>query len=707
MAVDLFYLFKFYIALLLLNAAVFPVTVRLFRGFEDKGTMFGKSLGMYICGYTMWLFSSCHILKFSKAASFALLGITFILIYVCEYFRFKSGDEEFFKSIKESWKHILFGEIAFLAFLIFFSWLFAHRVPDFGTERMMDYGFMVSLFNTDYMPPLDIWAAGCDINYYYFGQYIFTYMAKVASIPVGYAYSFGLAMIVAWSLVAVYRLVRDISKSRIGAFISAGFVTLGGNFHFIIFKYIVPIFWEILQLEGEAPSYWFANTTRYIGYTPEVIEDKTIHEIPAYSFVVGDLHAHVVNILVVICILAVLWSWFSENKSDEKAGWVKIVFCREFVVIGFLIAICSMSNYWDFPIYYVVSGSIILFGFIKRYGIKEKMWLYVALSGAFIYAQNLLLSLPFSLKFEKMIQGIEAVKIHSRIYQLLVLWGFPVLMLALYIAFVIKKKKANACSLYTILLGLCALGLVLVPEFIYVRDIYVVGFPRANTMFKLTYQAHIMFGICIGCIVAEFLRHSIKEEDKYEKHIYRRRAVVGGICALLLIGYFPMAAKMWFDDSGDFNYVSMDAAYNITQKNSTEIDAIDTLMGLARFAGEKQPVVLTADGNSYSDDCSISVITGFPTVLGWHTHEWLWHNSNEFIVNREAEVTEIYTGTDVEKTSRLLDKYDVAYVYIGPKEYEKYEEISTSVLEYLGDIVYCETCDTGQLIEIIKIYKDN
>ena len=44
-------------------------------------------------------------------------------------------------------------------------------------------------------------------------------------------------------------------------------------------------------------------------------------------------------------------------------------------------------------------------------------------------------------------------------------------------------------------MGLCAIGLVLIPELVYVRDIYENGNARANTMFKLTYQAYIMFGM--------------------------------------------------------------------------------------------------------------------------------------------------------------------------------------------------------------------
>ena len=47
-------------------------------------------------------------------------------------------------------------------------------------------------------------------------------------------------------------------------------------------------------------------------------------------------------------------------------------------------------------------------------------------------------------------------------------------------------------DLFAVIMGLCAMGLILIPELVYVRDIYENGNARANTMFKLTYQAYIL-----------------------------------------------------------------------------------------------------------------------------------------------------------------------------------------------------------------------
>ena len=45
------------------------------------------------------------------------------------------------------------------------------------------------------------------------------------------------------------------------------------------------------------------STTRFIGFDPPVTGDETIHEFPSYSFVIGDLHAHVINVFFVLAVI--------------------------------------------------------------------------------------------------------------------------------------------------------------------------------------------------------------------------------------------------------------------------------------------------------------------------------------------------------------------------------------------------------------------
>ncbi|MFR4430785.1 MAG: DUF2298 domain-containing protein, partial [Blautia faecis] len=135
-----------------------------------------------------------------------------------------------------------------------------------------------------------------------------------------------------------------------------------------------------------------------------------------------------------------------------------------------------------------------------------------------LLAAAFLASLPFHLTFENvMVQGIGIVKIHTAFYQFSVLWAFPLLVCVPFVIGILRRigtfpeKKFRSffsnikySDLYGLVLVLCAIGLIFIPEFVYVRDIYEKTAPRANTMFKLTYQAYIMFGIMMAYILVFF-----------------------------------------------------------------------------------------------------------------------------------------------------------------------------------------------------------
>ena len=53
-----------------------------------------------------------------------------------------------------------------------------------------------------------------------------------------------------------------------------------GNFHYVIYGIILPIY---NRIKGVYYSYWFPDSTRYIGYNPD-LPDKTIHELTREVF---------------------------------------------------------------------------------------------------------------------------------------------------------------------------------------------------------------------------------------------------------------------------------------------------------------------------------------------------------------------------------------------------------------------------------------
>jgi uncharacterized membrane protein len=221
-------------------------------------------------------------------------------------------------------------------------------------------------------------------------------------------------------------------------------------------------------------------------------------------------------------------------------------------------------------------------------------------------------------------------------------------------------------------------------------------------MFKLGYEAFILFGVTTGIIINAFWNAS-KDEEGYKAHLYKKTAVIFTVCFLMTLGYFVTATRQWISDYSSDSFQGFDASRSIKNANMFDLKAIEELEKLVSASGVNQPVVLEADGDSYTNTCRVSVLTGFPTVLGWHTHEWLWHNSHSYMEQRRIDVQDIYTSEDAYQVRQLLNKYKVDYIFIGTCEYMKYEVVQNGILESMGQVVYWENSDTGQLIEIIKV----
>ncbi len=101
-----------------------------------------------------------------------------------------------------------------------------------------------------------------------------------------------------------------------------------------------------------------------------------------------------------------------------------------------------------------------------------------------------------------------------------------------------------------------------------------------------------------------------------------------------------------------------------------------------------QPVILEAEGESYTDFARVSANTGLPTIIGWPVHEWLWRNSVKEVDIRKEEVDKLYESVDINLTQNLIKKYYIEYVFIGTLERQKYPNLYEEKFKNLGHQVY-------------------
>jgi uncharacterized membrane protein len=97
-----------------------------------------------------------------------------------------------------------------------------------------------------------------------------------------------------------------------------------------------------------------------------------------------------------------------------------------------------------------------------------------------------------------------------------------------------------------------------------------------------------------------------------------------------------------------------------------------------------QPVILEAVGDSYTTFNQVSVATGLPTVQGWIVHEWLWRGGYDQPAARQQEVAKVYESSNLEEVRSIIDKYQIKYIFVGDKEYEKYGQIDIDKFEKIN-----------------------
>ena len=657
----------------------------------DRGFSLSFGLGSAISFFFCWIVSALDIFKYDTPwviLSLIIISLAGVIIkFVADIMSTNSVNNKITLSTLFGIKKSLYGNIKndicryLLGFLVFSGiFLLGIYIKGFrpeitsSTEQYMDYGFIQAIYRQKAAIPEDIWFAGNKLNYYYLGQAATVYLCRLSGISPEFGYPFMLYTIAASLFTTVLSLTASlIDGSRVSKILgglAASFMTcFAGNGHYVYYGILIPIYEKItgnLSLRENSYGYFFPSSTTYIGNN-QAIEDFGKHEFPAYSFVLGDLHAHVLNLLFVVPLLAILIDYAYDSARNNKA---KLQLDARLILISVEFAVFMGSNYWDFPIYYIICGGVILFSDYRKYGIKWLTTLRVLIKGALMLGISFILALPFNSSFEKMASEIYLCKNHSPLYKLLILWGFPVFVCIWFIIYLYRRYKSTdkkvsdlENKLYVIMLALipCAIGLIIMPEIIYVKDIYGESYARFNTMFKLTYQSFVLTGIVIGVAIGTWIEH---------KKSYR--GVILLLVCLILSSYIGVAIAQ-----------NMGNIFNF--ENRAECNCCDFLIRDPQLCSQMNAIkiinqderekihILETGGTSYQPDDMISVFTGASTYVGWGVHEWMWRSGWDPVGYRQGEVGFFYECGDNDYCSQFIEDNKIDYIFVGPREYINYD----------------------------------
>ena len=717
---DLISILQWWMTIFLIGIIFTPITSLLFPTFFDKGYIFAKIIGIVFISYAVFILGFLKILPFETQNIFLIIGM-FLLINLFIKKKILLSNIK----IQSLLPILIFEECLFLAILIFWSFIHAHAPDIHGLEKYMDYGFINSILRAKYFPPLDMWFTPYSINYYYFGHLVTAVLTKLSFLSSAITFNLMLSTVAAFSFTSAFSIGVNLLNSKlriengkwkiIGGIIAAFLLNFAGNLHtiYLFFKPYenenpVP-FWKLLFSPLTFPnSYWYPNATRFI--------HNTIHEFPVYSYVVSDLHGHLLDIPFVLLTIAILLSLFLKPKLEIKN--LKL----EIPLISFLLAVMYMTNAWDGIIYFILTVFVFLALALKttfaqnfHKNIKDKV-LSIKLNNPYILPTLysivglgigfFIFSLPFNINFKPFASGIGilcAPKFltdigkfgpflfesdhcqRSPLWQLAILYGFFYFWAISFSVFIFSKIKSKYFSITSsdifvgILIILSTL-LIIIPEFIYVKDIYPAHY-RANTMFKLVYQSFIMLSLSSGYIIVRLFL-----DDKFSilnRSYWKFAYWVVGLLILTLVSLYPyFSINSYF---GDLKvYSGLNGINYLKPLYPQDYEAI--LWINKNIKG--QPIILEAQGDSYTDYARVSANTGLPTVLGWTVHEWLWRGTYDIPAPRIPEIVRMYESKDLEETKSLLEKYRVSFVFIGNLERQKYPNVNEKKFQSLGKIIY-------------------
>jgi len=469
MLTDLSLIFTSWFALLLWQIVSLPFLMAFFsKKLIDAGWGFGRFLVWLAISLIIWF--GAHLgLPMNQPL---IVNLLFLVLSInLSHYLYLHSDRlgQFFK---QKWGAVLIEELLFFFFFSFLILVRGHNPRIEGLEKFMDAGFMASYLRSPLLPAPDMWLAGEKINYYTFGHFMGAIMTQYWNIDLEYSYNLLLGLIMGLVSIETASLVLNLAqihnrtdkKKPISAkelmkpaIVGGLLLVLIGNGH---------TSWSYFKNRNTFTGYWYPDATRFI--------ENTIHEFPAYSFIVSDLHAHVWAMPLVLTIMLGIFLWIDELVVQSKGSGLfpilakrlmakmqkhqlpKLSDCfsqlKRFILqilgrrlkknrsqiiripkylgwaifTGSLLGVAICTSTWDFLVYslLLVILSVVSF-FLKRAELSD-----IIISAFVMIGAALLAALPWLVNFVSISEGVGVVTKASPLWQLLVLWA-PHLVISL------------------------------------------------------------------------------------------------------------------------------------------------------------------------------------------------------------------------------------------------------------------------------------
>ncbi len=468
------------LAVEVVGLVTFPICFFLFPSLSDRGFGISKPLGIVAVAYLSWILSTAQLVP-STQITLALILAALAVASGTYAWRQRPAILAF---ARKEWRSLLTAEALFL--MVFAAWaMYRAYDPAIGsTEQPMDFGFLNASVRTYLGEPEDPWLRGESISYYYFGYWMMGALAKLTGIHPAVAYNLSLALIPAMAAMGIFSLVagmvrsdsRGLRYALTAGFAGAALLVLAANLEGVLeFMRANGLgsdsFWQWLAVDGldeplPAPAeswrpqeyLWWWRATRVIGSSDGGITlDYTIHEFPFFSFILGDLHPHVMSIPFVVAFLTMLWAYLRSPRQDwllsraalAKDGRASLAAMGRNaalpVAMGLVLGALAFTNMWDLPVF---AALLVGVAGVRTYSARQddlagliERTVTAALP---VIALALVLIAPYLVSFGSQVSGIGAVGMYvTRPPHMLIVWSLFLLAVAPMIVAVFLKTTVD------------------------------------------------------------------------------------------------------------------------------------------------------------------------------------------------------------------------------------------------------------------------
>ncbi len=458
------YVLTWWVLLELIGIAVLPLAFRFFRHLPDRGYAFTKPLGLLLIAYPFWLLTTFGFLTNTRGA---IVGVA-LVVAAASWWQARDHAAALGAWLRHNLSVVVVTELVFTVAFLAWAYVRAFMPEISATEKPMDFAFLNGILQSEKFPPLDPWLSGYAISYYYFGYLVTAVLTQLSGVPASYAFNLMIALLFALGATGAFGLAHNLIRqaqlaarpatAQLFALFAPIFLVLIGNLEGF-FESVralgigAPEFWQWLDVKGlaNAPAtgsfaptdnWWWWRASRVIhdvvnGQTQEVID-----EFPQFSFVLGDLHPHVLALPFVLLALAVALNLLNSQFEIQDAKFTWRIRNFELRITHFewlyplVLGGLFVLNSWDILPY----GFILVAAFaVARYR-ASGTWDRAAVrdTATFVGAlgvASVVLYLPFYLGFQSQAGGILPVLfVKTRLHQYLIMLGLFVFLCGAFAA---------------------------------------------------------------------------------------------------------------------------------------------------------------------------------------------------------------------------------------------------------------------------------